>query len=876
MNFKIGSIDSKKKYYLIYSGVFLFCIGLFSAYLLLQGKTNINFVSDGMNQHYRAMLYYSQYIRSIIHNLFVDHSLVIPLWDFSIGEGADIINVLHSDAIGDPLTFLSFLVPERFMPAYYMFNTYIRVYLAGIFFSALCFYIKEDDYYATLIATFVYIFSFWSLLSMVFHIYFLTPFMYFPLLILGVEKIINDDKPYLFVIAVFLSSISWLYFFYMEALGTAIYGFIRLVCKYGKDYKTIIHKLIYILIHAIWGLLMASVVLLPMIGAYMSDSRMSISNTTPLLYPLSFYERLLSFYVSSDTAYDLCMGFVSATLLSLVLVFKDFRKNRTLALLNIVWIVSLLFPMLGKIWNGFSYVSQRWSFIICLPVAYSFKEKWSEYKNNKKLLAISIVIIVLMTLASAWSRTESVFVAIIFCIMFYFLVSTDIRQDLKQVLVLLLIICNTFYIYQYNLSDRGAGFINDLLDSEQANNLRNNYEAAFMKNYMKDEKDFVRYSGYNLTNNAAMTSGTNSTNFYWSITNPNDQLYRLELGLRDHLSWQLNGYDYRGKLETLSNVKYYVAPSWFYNILPYGFEQKDAIDDYLVFENRYALPFGYTYSNSLSYDKWHELSGVEKQEAMLERIVVEEGNTDYSSNNISELTYTVKTNGNISYENGLINVEDKDAYLILELNGNSNVENYLSFYGLQYDDVYGVLENDQTDAQVIIETSYEKISYFAFASKNHRYYYGKDYFVSYLGCSEQPLTQLKISFSLPGQYSFEKLVVNSVDLTDYQNKIDLLKDEHLENVTFEANLVKGSINLKQDKYLLMSIPYSKGWSAKVDGENVELLRANEHYMALKLDKGFHTIELNYMTPNLKTGSIISLLSIGLFIFIVSRKKEKQS
>ena len=66
-----------------------------------------------MNQHYRAMLYYSRYLKNIVGSFFKGN-FEIPLWDFSIGEGADIIRTLHSDAVGDPLTFLSIFTPSMF------------------------------------------------------------------------------------------------------------------------------------------------------------------------------------------------------------------------------------------------------------------------------------------------------------------------------------------------------------------------------------------------------------------------------------------------------------------------------------------------------------------------------------------------------------------------------------------------------------------------------------------------------------------------------------------------------------------------------------------------------------------------------------------
>ena len=208
---------NKKRAYLIYTGLFALVSLFIILCLLINGKTNINTASDGMNQHYRAMLYYSKYLKSIFSGLIHEHQLIMPHWNFAIGEGSDIISTLHSDAVGDPLTFLSVLIPEKYLPEYYMFNTFIRVYLAGIFFISLCFYLGKKNILAILAGALTYSFCFWSLESITHHVYFLTPLMILPLMILGLEKIINKDGPFTFVIAVFWGSVSWLYFFYMLA-----------------------------------------------------------------------------------------------------------------------------------------------------------------------------------------------------------------------------------------------------------------------------------------------------------------------------------------------------------------------------------------------------------------------------------------------------------------------------------------------------------------------------------------------------------------------------------------------------------------------------------------------------------------------------------
>ena len=871
-----------KKIIVQYSCLFL-CISAFIVfYLLLNGKTNINMNSDGMNQHYRAMLYYSSYLKQIVINLFSNHKLIMPHWNHAIGEGADIISTLHSDAVGDPLTFLSFLIPERYLPAYYMFNTFIRIYLAGLFFILLCLYLGKQNTYAIIAGSMVYDFCFWSLESITHHVYFLTPLMYLPLLILGVEKIINDDEPFTFVVAVMLGSISWLYFFYMEAAATAIYGIVRLLYRYRTDFKSIIRKLSIIIFNVVLGLGLGALVLSPMIYNYMNDSRMGIDNAVSLFYPPFFYERLLTIFVSNDSTYDLCLGFAAPALLMVALTIKNYRKNPCLFIFNVLCFVFLCIPVFGKIMNGFAFVSQRWSFVIALPVAYSVVDQWDEIRNNKKYLYIVLLFMFALTAYSAWSRNERVIVPMCFALIFLIIASSDMKKqilkyDLSQVIMIVLILFNIIYIEQYHLSQRGGNAMKNLLTIESAADLPYSSEAYIMKNYLKDKDDsFYRYTGSRLTNNAAMTHDVKSTSFYWSITNPSDQLFRLKLGLLDYISWQIHGYDNRAQLESLANVRYYIASDTYDSVLPYGFQLKDNIEGYSIYENRYFLPFGYTYRNAMPYTQWDSLDPVEKQQAMMEYVVVDDDVSEANVNlGIDDIKYDVVCSDGIDIDGNKIVVEKENAYLTLKFDGVAEKENYLLLSGLDYEDTFGVIEDDHSLSSIVASASNGRSIYMNYLTKSHHYYFGKSDYLAYFGYGE-PLNEITLSFSLVGSYTFDKLSVIVEDLSSYQQQILNLSEDTMENVVLESNIVTGTVNLDEDKYLLLSIPYSAGWEAFVDGEQVKLLQANQHYMGLKLAKGYHNIQLRYHSPGLALGALISCVSaIMLAIYIYIYKKNNR-
>jgi uncharacterized membrane protein YfhO len=76
--------------------------------------------------------------------------------------------------------------------------------------------------------------------------------------------------------------------------------------------------------------------------------------------------------------------------------------------------------------------------------------------------------------------------------------------------------------------------------------------------------------------------------------------------------------------------------------------------------------------------------------------------------------------------------------------------------------------------------------------------------------------------------------------------------------------------------MVFSIPYSKGWSAYVNGKKTKLLRANTMFMALPLKAGFYNIELKYFTPGLKLGMILSIVGFLLFGWILRIERKKTS
>jgi hypothetical protein len=85
----------------------------------------------------------------------------------------------------------------------------------------------------------------------------------------------------------------------------------------------------------------------------------------------------------------------------------------------------------------------------------------------------------------------------------------------------------------------------------------------------------------------------------------------------------------------------------------------------------------------------------------------------------------------------------------------------------------------------------------------------------------------------------------------------------------------GTIDLDKTKLLYLSIPFDVGWKAEVDGKSTEIQKVTFGMSGIILDKGKHTVKLRYEAPYFKTGSLISMISFGIFALLLGFTFWKQ-
>lgn len=132
-----------------------------------------------------------------------------------------------------------------------------------------------------------------------------------------------------------------------------------------------------------------------------------------------------------------------------------------------------------------------------------------------------------------------------------------------------------------------------------------------------------------------------------------------------------------------------------------------------------------------------------------------------------------------------------------------------------------------------------------------------------------------MQFSKIGNYSYDSIKVFAVSMEDYEEDIQNLRKSNFEVTQYGNGYLQGKVNAQESGILQFSTMYHKGWKVYVDGKQVNTLKSNKYFLAIEIEKGEHTIELQYNNPYIMSGLIVTALSIILFIGIIVYQKQRR-
>lgn len=861
--------------------------------------TGADWAGDGESQYFPYLYYTGNWLRESVSGIFAGEGIG-KLYDFCIGMGADIRTVVRFRF----LDLLSILVPGQHTELLYGFLILLRMYLAGLSFSAFCFYWKKQDG-AVLTGSMIYVFCGYTLKLGLEHPFFTLPMILLPLLLIGAERVLRRQGCLFFAFITMVGFITNYYFMYMCSFAMAGYVLLRFFDLYREHrVKNFFAALGRLFAGYLLGIGMSAVFLLPTLLQLLSSARLEGGQNGEALWIYENKGRYLNWFFDLVSPYrgtgsNTNLNYTVLTLPALVLLFAGkLRDKLALKLAFLAEVLILLIPAGGYVLGGFSNVNNRWVFImsftislICMAAFEGFTH-WS----RGQALAFGAVLCAFGALCGYrffTGKTDvyqlAAFGELLFCGLLFVILQKRGISGGRCMGVWLAVVCASAAVNGYLTYSKAFGNLaGEFLDYGQA--LPYYEEASWAECAALLEEDFYRIDTDTVwigEENSAIVQDFPGISLYNSILNAGQLEYLTDTenpGLNSLL--RVLSLDGRTVPEALANVRYYWSEKGETGV-PYGFVRVENSEN--LYENQYPLSLGYTYDTVIAEEDYEKLSPLEKQQVMLEAAVVDEmpqqtaaGRELPEQNTSGQETLRCAKGcqeeiGTVSVplpEGGENAVLSEEGYQVgkgggsisFSLERRAETECYLYLKGLKWEQEYSTVT-------VSAGTTEKKLS---LRAEGENYSLNRQDFLVNLGYTEEKQTdRVTIYFPKKGIYCLEELELWYAPMGSYVSRIADRNEEALTEVVLENNRLTGQVSLTGPKLMVFSILWDKGWKAYVDGEENALQKANVMYLGLLLEPGTHEIELRYETPGLKTGFWISLASIGIFLFLFSRWRQRR-
>lgn len=904
-----------KAYWIIYT----LCFVAISSLALIAYPTTGNSLAwgvDGLEQYYPFFVYVGQWVRGVVGGIFSGQGLQFPLWDMSLGYGSDIPSVL--DVIYNPFYLISALCPERYSEYFFQFLVVFRMYLAGAAFSLLARY-RGNGRFATLCGALIYALCGTALAALLWPDG-VNPMILFPLLLVGVEKIFNYQKPYLFIFSIVFFFVMSYYFGYMACLLLLLYCGLRVFVVERRRGNTVTAKLFFtwagkFLGYLVIGVLVAAVALVPSIMSLFSLDRVAHGDVgVPIAYSLSFYQRVFAGFLGvSSVGSDCFIGFGGIALLSCFLLFAQ-KRNKNLKVIFVALTIILLVPFLGSVFNGFNYATNRWVWAYALCVSYIVVKMVPLFaqlsRKEFRVLCVCAAVYALALFVFTGARMEWSMAALAVMLVALMFVGWQNMNSLAWrfgflVCLAACVICNAFYFSSpdeggWARSSPAIGSMYAKLTQDTPNRLVAELDDESLWRYDADPTVGSR------PRNSSPVLNVSGFDFYNSVYNNDIDRFHTEMGVANtHVNFSYTNLGGRPLLDVINGVKYYVIPERSSEKPPYNYADPSKIVSratisevpYAVYEGTRVLPLGFTYSKYIPRSVYDAYTPAQKQESLLQGVVLEDSSLPVASVDLESknVPYTVQSTDGLTFEDGRVAVTRRNASMVLQVEGEKDAETYVYFNNLDFDASspsetisekkrqdypwYKKLNLLKKDSEWIAPVDYviavqsdHAAGYRSlnnFVSSDHLYG-GKHTWLSNLGYSAEPQHTITLTFSQVGEYTFNNLDVVCQPMKNFNSQVDALNEAVMKDIDVGTNQITGSIDLPKKKALYLSIPYSAGWTAYVDGQATPIKKANTAFMALELEAGHHDIKLTYTTPGLVVGEALSCIGLGLCVLVVIR------
>lgn len=745
--------------------------------------------------------------------------------------------------LASPFNLLLFLFND--LNKFVVVITLLKILTASLTaFTYFNYHFKDHKLYSTIFSI-IYAFLTYNIIYS-FHIMWLDAIYLLPLVLLGVDKVIQEKKSLLFIISLAVTIFTNYYFGYMICIFSFLYFNYKFLLL-----NNIKHNIIYAIKEnlkfvsvLIFTLLLCAFILLPIISTISNYSRGTLGflNGENFNFNLNIFDFIRQFFIASNieneflnpNKYLLYSSVISLPLLIFYFLNNNIKKKEKIlsAVFIFIFFLSTSCNYLNYLWHGFTapqFFNGRFTFMFSffiLLMNYKSLLNIKYISQVKYLLTLLSLVIILFILLALSLPTSDMYINIVFIITYmtilYFINFNKTRFSIALIILISIELITNGIVelnsYQYknkNIYSAHTSVYNNILnyiykydDSKFyriENNITDPYNYPLLNNYYgidtflstirRDVSDFFINVGYSSGNTKINTIS------YYSGTEVIDSI----LGIKYHVAF--DEYDYNNRYIIIN--KYYTK--WV--------NQEDI--KVSIYENPYALSIGYMVTDNIK--NIHKDINVFKYQNIL-----------------------------LSSMSGL----DKDIYTLIELNDELSFTNFLNKEIYFYSSIDVVM-------------NYNKYSVYLNSEKLTK-------------TNDFEIIKKINSFDIRETLSFDYTNINYAALNGsyaaYYNEdifdehISELKKNELIIEIFNSDYISGYVDATNEKSILFTtIPYDDNWDVYIDGKKTKSIKVIDTMLAIELENGKHKIELKYRPKEFLVGIFVSFITLLLAILFKLKK-----
>ncbi len=779
------------------------------------------------------------------------------LVDFSSSGGVNFIGIL-AYYILSPFTLLVLLVPREDIYLMVSVIVALKILLSSLtcLYFIRTFFPKQNPFLSVFLAI-IYAFSGYSL--MMYQITSWIDAMYlFPLIMIGLKKTLDLEKPTFYIVTLTLSLIFSFYVSMILLIFLFLVSFLYLLV-YQEEKEARKKGILALGISTILSLLLSAFIVVP--------SYLQISISSRIGFKLNY---LLNSGLGPITDKIAMFLFGGLMYCGLFLLLKEYRKHRKFLSFYLPILLLMLIPVLiepiHKVWHfgSYAFFPYRMGFIPSFLLIVGACVAFSKYEEKKKKTKTSaIVLSIFVTIL-----TSSVIIFLIFryypdfqtainhltlsgnhflllILILAFLVAWIgceiiflLFQKLNFLPILLMGVITFVHIFMMSSIYLGMDQEQDILTSQ--------FEelAAISKDYSEGDYDRVKNEASNMIMNSGVVMKYHTIDHFTSLTNENNLKSLKKLG---YSSMWVKTFSKGGNLfldGVLANryimTREEVSSPYYELVKRYG--------DLNFYSLKEIPSYGYLMShNDTIFDKKNsfEISNSIYQNICDTKENIFDIIEDFDFHNIQMIPEE-------PYQNYEIIDKDANNYLEAEVEVKGRKNLYLEILrSLDNNDNYDMYENFHIyiNDQLFLQNAFSE----------------NDNGALDLGIFENETVNIKIQFK--DDMGLDHITLGMMDLEKYEDFIQTAKLDT--NIKYHRNQISVQVSSAEEgKILFLPINYNEGYHATNQGKKVEIIQLYDNFIGIPLEQGENQIEISFIPKGLIPCILVSIFALVVTIMLL--------